>query len=137
MYHLMHGEYKPLCFPLSIEMNLITLVFLSLHSNGDNLCTFQYSAAAVTAVPTSAPTTSAPTADPTVLCEKCVGYRACLNIGDQSKIGCGSCIGKLACMDLATDATISANSCVGERACLYGSGELRIEYCMDGNKICQ
>ena len=35
MYHLIHGEYKPLGFLFPSDMKLITIVFVSLHSNTD------------------------------------------------------------------------------------------------------
>ena len=47
MYHLMHGEYKPLRFSFSSYMNLITIVFVLLHSNGDGRCISKYPADAV------------------------------------------------------------------------------------------
>ena len=68
------------------------------------------------------------------LCEKCVGENACYGV-DQSKIGCGSCIGVSACVadpEFPSDVTIGENSCVGKKACRFGSGELRVEYCMVG-----
>ena len=115
-------------------MNLITIDFVSPHSNGHRLCEeVVYTATAVTRSPTAMPVTPSPssapptTTAPTGVCEKCVGEGACDGV-DQSKIGCGSCIGMEACVKLASDVTIGANSCVGERACFYASGELRLEY---------
>ena len=105
-------------------MNVITIVFLSLHSNGNYLCQGQFSAP--TAAPSASPSvTPFPSAAPT--CEKCVGEKACASAKDQSKIGCGSCMGFAACYFLGSDVTIGGLSCVGDYACMQASGELGVE----------
>ena len=45
IYHLIAGEYKPLLFSFSIDMNLITIVFVSLHSNCDEDCSANFNPA--------------------------------------------------------------------------------------------
>eukprot|EP00956_Cyclotella_meneghiniana_P020498 scaffold36305_cov35-Cyclotella_meneghiniana.AAC.9 len=98
-----------------IDMNLIAIFCISLHSNGDNLCNGQYSE--------SARPSSMPSSQPS--CEKCTGWLACYQL-DQSNIGCGSCIGGMACHGLSADVIIGAESCQGDYACAYGQGEWNI-----------
>ena len=98
----MHGEFISQCCHL-IDTKLITIVYISLHSNGGSYCQNEY----------------------VVNCEKCTGTSACKGV-DQSKIGCGSCQGYQACSGLASGVTIGEQSCLGDWTCNVAKGEMNI-----------
>ena len=59
---------------------------------------------------------------------KCVGWNACADGPDITKIGCGSCIGDYSCSDMSSVVTVGEESCIGYDACVFGKSDDRANY---------
>ena len=56
---------------------------------------------------------------------KCVGYLACADGPNITKISCGSCIGDYSCLRMRSFTTVGEESCIGQNACADGKSDDR------------